>query len=173
MKPLIFKIDNYIKTLKVSIDFDLEKSLFFKNLNLTNSESGFLNSFENVISTFNLKIKKLEITTPPILINFGTQLDLNRFELLVKLSPMVFKSLYYLNHTFEVKITLYKFFYSYNNFKKKYPKYSSFGDFDSIRLDPFDLLIIIYDCSGDKAVTDLNRYYSSLIFILRESNNDL
>lgn len=110
MKPLIFKIDNYIKILKVSIDFDLEKSLFFKNLNLTNSESEFLNSFENVIFTFNLKIKKLEITTPFILINFGTQLDLNRFELLVKLSPMVFKSLYFLNNTTKLKGALFKFF---------------------------------------------------------------
>ena len=102
---------------------------------------------------------------------FAIEIDLNKFEVLINLTFIVLQSLYSLNNTSQVKIKLFSFFFKYDIFKQKYTNFTKFGEFNLEHVEPLDLLIIIYECSSDKAVTNLNEYYFDLIFVLNKSNH--
>jgi hypothetical protein len=115
LKFLIFRIQNYIKTLPRFKFLNLHKKKFsvYSNVNVRNAESKMFNSFENLVFTLEIPIKQLQIKKPLILNGFAIKIDLNRFEVLVNLTSMILKSLYYLNNTVQVKLKLFKFFSQY------------------------------------------------------------
>ena len=79
--------------------------------------------------------------------------------------------LYYLNNTVQIRLKLFSFFSQYDIFKEKYLNFNKFGDFSLQRLKSLKILRIIYKCSGNKAVTNLNKYCFDLIFVLNTSNH--